>query len=116
MRGAAAKTGLTVEELFDELILCVIPQIVGITFSDDSPGTFVKHYHPVCHRKDALKFMGNDHHCGSKSPVEMDDQTVKFGRGDRVEPGRRLVKKKDLGIEGHGSRKPCALLHAAADL
>ena len=48
--------------------------------------------------------------------MQVDHQLVEAGRGDRIQPGRRLVQKQQRGIERQRPRQRGALDHAAGEL
>ena len=45
-----------------------------------------------------------------------DQEVVDLGRGNRIEPGARLVDEQDRRVERHRPRQPGALLHAAGQI
>ena len=76
----------------------------------------VEHDHAVGDREDARELVRDDHERDAEVVGQPPDQRVELGRGDRVEPGRRLVEEQDRRVERHRARDRRALLHAAGDL
>ncbi len=60
--------------------------------------------------------MGDNDHGGSHPGIDALDQVVQLHRGDGIQPGGRLVKEQDRGVQGHGPGQPRPLLHAPGDL
>ena len=59
--------------------------------------------------------MGYHHHSGLETVAQLENQIVQTPGADRIESGRRLIEKKDVGIQGHGPGHAGPFLHAAAD-
>ena len=74
---------------------------------DDLP--IREHRDPVADGVERVEVVG-DQEDGEVEPLlEPQDQFVERGRGDRVEPGRRLVEEQQLRIERQRPRQPGAL-------
>ena len=71
--------------------------------------------HAVGDPEDARELMGDDDEAHAERPPEVEDQVVQAMRGDRVEPGRRLVEEQDRRVQSHRARDRGPLGHAAAD-
>ncbi len=103
------------EELPD-IGIAAVAQLPGLADGDDPAAALVEHDHPVGDIVDAGQLMGDDDEGDPQAAGQLQDKLVEFGRGDRVQPGRRLVEKEDLRIEGHRPGDPRPLLHPAAEL
>ena len=60
--------------------------------------------------------MGDDHAGDAKLLVQVDDELIDLGTGHRVQAGRRLVVKEDLGIQRQRAGKAGPLFHPAGKL
>ena len=80
------------------------------------PRLRVEKHAVVANRKDARQLMSDNHNRGAQTVAQLQDKIVEQTRADRVQPGRRFVKKKYFRVERHGPRQTGALLHAAANL
>jgi len=92
--------------------LRLIAKFAWITPSNDPFRDLVQHDALIGHEKNAGELVSHDHHCDSKIPTERKNQLVELDRGDRIESGRRLIKKQEIRLEHQGARNARALLHA----
>src|SRR6266568_331822 len=91
-------------------------QLLRVAGGDDRLALAVEEDRVVGDGEDAREFVRHHHDGGAEAVPELEDEIIEVSRAHRVEPRRRLVEEEDIGVEGHGTRQPCALLHAAADL
>jgi len=60
--------------------------------------------------------MGDNHHGRPKAVPELQNQVIQPPGTHWIQPGRGLVKKQDVRVQGHGPGQTGPFLHAAADL
>ncbi len=70
----------------------------------------------ICDCENARQLVRHHHHGGAQVVAQLENQIVEQPRAYRIESGRRLVEKKNLGVECDRAREPRPLLHPAADL
>ena len=112
-RGTAALAAA--EECHEVRILALGEQLLGWAHGGHGVRGGVEVDHPIGDAEDARELMGDDDEAHRERPPQIEDQVVETVRGDRVEPGRRLVQEQDRRVQGHRSRDRRPLGHAAAD-
>src|SRR5579862_5154206 len=75
-----------------------------------------QHRDAVADREQRIEVVRHQKHGEIEAGLQIADQLVEIGGGDRIKPGGRLVEKQDLRIERKGARQPGALAHAAREL
>jgi hypothetical protein len=68
---------------------------------------------PVGDRVQAIDVMRHQEDGKPHAALQIGDEPVEIGGGDRVEAGGRLVEEEQGGVERQGARQPGALAHAA---
>ena len=89
-------------------------QLGGRAVGNDA--AFIQENHAVGDQKSAREFMGDNNNSDPKSFFQFEQQLVDSRGDDRIEACRRLIKKKNFRIHGHGAGYRCALFHSAAQL
>ncbi len=62
--------------------------------------------------QDQFHLVAHDDHGGTESGIDPPDKRLQFRRIDRVETGRRFVKKENLRVEDHRPGESASLPHA----
>ena len=75
-----------------------------------------QHGDAVADREQRVQIVRDEEHGQPEAGLQIADQPVELGSGDRIEAGGRLVEKQDLGIERQRPREPGPLAHSARQL
>ena len=97
--------GSAIEEGRDARIRAVIAQLARVTERDHALRFAVEHDAALGDREDARQLVRHDHERRAEAArVQREDQLVELDRGDRVEPGARLVQEEQRRLERERAR------------
>src|SRR5690625_3585975 len=72
--------------------------------------------HPVATGIKGIHVVRHHQDCQTKGSLQLAHEAVEARRTDRIQPCRRLIQKKDVGIQGQRTRQSGALAHSARQL
>ena len=105
--------GQAVDELIHQRVLAVA-HFVGRSADDELAA--IEQHHSIGDAERAVHLVGHHDAGHAELAVQIDDQLIDLGAGDRIEPGAGLVVKQHFRIQRNRPRQPGALLHAAGQL
>ena len=90
-----------------------VAQLGWVTPGDDAFRSLVQNNAVVRHQKNARELMGHDDNGDAQIAAESKDKLIKLNSRNRIEPGRRLIEKEEIGLQHQSAGNAGPLFHAS---